>query len=452
MTPADWEAVLWETVAHLQALIRIDSVNPPGNEIGVGRYIDDVLRGAGIESQLMQPSRGRAAVCGRIRGTGRARPVLLLAHMDVVGVERDKWRTNPFGGEVLDGYVYGRGAIDDKGMLATNLEAMVVMQRAIAAGAPAPARDIVLVATSDEEAGGQFGIEWVRTHHPEWLDAEFALNEGGRVRIVDGRPLYCAIQCAEKVPHNVIVTARGPGGHAAVPHDGNAITRLARAVHAITQHIEPVALSDVTRGFFGRLATVWPDPSLRQAMAMITSPDARSAAQAAELLGAVPSFNAVLRNGISPTLISGGIRSNVIPTEASATLNIRVLPGASLEELIGRLRHAVGDPFVEFNAKPCGHDAPPSPVDSPMFLAIASAVRALDPNILPVPYLSTGATDSATLRSVGILSYGVLPFPLTQEDEDRMHGHDERVPVDALGFGVRLTHGILERIAFSHSA
>jgi acetylornithine deacetylase/succinyl-diaminopimelate desuccinylase-like protein len=431
---------------HLQALIRIDSSNPPGNELAVARYLDDVLRAEGIETWLDEPAPGRGSLIARIAGDGSERPILLMAHMDVVGVEAQKWSVPPFGGEVRDGYVYGRGAIDDKGMLACLLHAMVLVRRAVAAGGPVPSRDVVLLATADEEAGGIFGIDWVMANRRSLVEAEFALNEGGRVRVVDGVPLYAAVQCAEKVPHNVIVRATGSGGHASVPHPGNAIARLAAALARIGTHVEPLQLSEVTRGFVQALSTVWPDASQRSAMADLASGDPAREQRGEASLRAVPAMDAILRNGISPTLVSGGTRANVIPTEAEATLNIRTLPGERIDDLVDRLRALVDDDAVTFRVKSSGDDAPPSPVHSPMYRAIADSVRELAPQVLTVPYLSTGATDSAVLRLAGIPCYGLLPFPLTQDDEDRMHGHDERVSLESLDFGARLVHRIVERM------
>lgn len=444
--PKSTDPLIDETVAHLQALVRLDTSNPPGREMAVARYLDTVLREAGVETWLDEPAPERAAFIARIRGDGSQRPLLLMAHMDVVGVEAEKWTAPPFGAEIRDGYLYGRGAIDDKGMLACNLMAMLLVRRAIVATGTLPTRDIILLATSDEETGGIYGIDWVLEHRRDLVEAEFALNEGGRVRVVDGRALYAAVQCAEKVPHNVIVTARGPGGHAAVPHGSNAITRLTTAIARITAHEEPLALGAVTRQFFDALSHVWPDATLRRAMADVASGDPARVATGERTLSGTPSMNAVLRNGISPTLISGGTRSNVIPTEAEATLNIRTLPGDSIADVIERMRAVVGDPNVSFRVRASGDDAPESPIDSPMYRAIVESVAALDGRIRTVPYLSTGATDSATLRKAGIPCYGILPFPLTQEDEDRMHGHDERVSLDALGFGVRLVRGIVQRM------
>jgi len=334
-------------------------------------------------------------------------------------------------------------------MLVAKLQAVLLAGRFADATSTQPDRDIVFLATSDEEAGGAFGIDWILENHRELVRAGIALNEGGRIRVVDGRPLYCAIQCAEKVPYNVVLKATGTGGHASVPHRGNAIARLARALARIEAHQESVTLDDVSRGFFGGLARVWPEPEVATAMGDVASNDPQRRAAGARVLSALPPLDAVLRNGISPTLISGGIRSNVIPTEAQATLNVRLLPGATIDALLARLRKAIDDPEVGFEVVSKGDDAPSSPLDGEGYRAICAALAALDPSILAVPYLSTGATDSAPLRMAGMECYGILPFPMEQEDEDRMHGHDERVAVNSLGFGVRLTCGIVQRLAFS---
>ncbi|MDP1857338.1 MAG: M20/M25/M40 family metallo-hydrolase, partial [Gemmatimonadaceae bacterium] len=256
-----WDDVTRETVTHVQSLIRINTANPPGNEMAAARYLDTVLRADGIETWLDEPAPGRAALVARIRGDGSHRPLLLLAHMDVVGVESEKWTVPPFGGDIRDGYVYGRGAIDDKGMLAANLTTIMELSALVKERGKLLERDVVFVATSDEEAGGDWGMGWIIAHHPELVDAEFALNEGGRTRIVGGGRTYLAVQSAEKVSHVVTVTANGPAGHAAVPLADNAIFRLSRAIAKMADHLEPIKLTAITRRFFGDLAAVWPEPA-----------------------------------------------------------------------------------------------------------------------------------------------------------------------------------------------
>jgi acetylornithine deacetylase/succinyl-diaminopimelate desuccinylase-like protein len=436
-----------ETVELLRTLIRFDTTNPPGNELPLGRQIEAILAAEGIESQLLIPAENRAAVVARIRGDGRARPVLLLAHMDVVGVESDKWSCDPFGGVIRDGYLYGRGAIDDKGMLAANIMAMLLIQRDIVASRLTLARDVVFVATSDEEAGGAAGIKWLVQNHRGLLDAEFAINEGGRTRVVAGGKRYMAIQTAEKISHMVTVTARGPAGHAAIPLEDNAIFRLGRALERLSRYAEPITLTETTRSFFGGLAPIWSDEAERNAMSALVSANAEDRAKGAAVLSRIPVFNAVMRNSISPTFLTGGVQGNVIPAEVGAVLNVRTIPGHSIEDVVSRLARVVDDENIEVTISFHGTDAPASDPGSAMFNAIAASAKQLDPGIAVVPYLSTGGTDSAHLRRIGINSYGILPFPMAPDDEERMHGHDERVPVKSLHFGTRLIYESIRRIA-----
>ncbi|HXG71223.1 MAG TPA: M20/M25/M40 family metallo-hydrolase [Gemmatimonadaceae bacterium] len=446
MSP-DWPSIRTETIERLQALIRFDTTNPPGNELPLARYLEKTLTGAGIETQLLVPAPNRAAVIARIRGDGSKRPVILLAHMDVVGVERANWSTDPFGGEIKDGFLYGRGAIDDKGMLAANLMTMLLLQREPKQNAGKLKRDVVFIATSDEEAGGDWGMGWLVENHPHLLDAEFALNEGGRTRVIAGNRTYLAVQSAEKISHVVKVTATGPAGHAAVPLRGNAIFTLARALEKLFRHEEPLFLTDITTGFFSRLAAIWPDATERRAMEDLVSGVPLRTESGARVLSQTAVFNAVIRNGVSPVMLEGGIRHNVIPATAAALLNVRTLPGQSLDAVISRMAHTAGDPAVSFEVIEKGVEAPASNPQSAMFEAIEDATRAIDPAIAVVPYLSTGVTDSARLRRLGVQAYGVLPFPMHQADEERMHGHDERVPLDSLEFGTRLIYGAVLRVA-----
>ncbi|MDQ3673400.1 MAG: M20/M25/M40 family metallo-hydrolase [Gemmatimonadota bacterium] len=446
MSP-DWSLAEPETVRRLQDLIRFDTTNPPGNELPLARYLESTLDAEGIETKLLEPCENRAALIGRLRGGGAARPVILLAHMDVVGVERASWSCDPFGGEIRDGYIYGRGAIDDKGMLAANLMTMLLLRRELKQSGARLSRDVVFVATSDEEAGGEWGMGWLVEHHPELLDAEFAVNEGGRTRIIEGGQTYLAVQCAEKISHVVTVTGHGSAGHAAIPLADNAIFRLARALERLSDYAEPVMLTQITRQFFARLAEVWPKADERAGMLDLASGDRERMERGAAVVSGTAVFNAVLRNGISPTVLSGGSQFNVIPAQAGAVLNVRTLPGQSVDELVERMRAVVNDRNVTVEVTQRGDEAPASDPGSAMFSAIADSARSLKPGIAVVPYLSTGVTDSARLRRLGVQCYGVLPFPMKQSDEERMHGHDERVPVESLHFGTRLIYSTIAQLA-----
>jgi acetylornithine deacetylase/succinyl-diaminopimelate desuccinylase-like protein len=367
--------------------------------------------------------------------------------MDVVGVDRESWTFDPFGGEVKDGYLYGRGAIDDKGMLAVNLMTMLLLQRGLGATGEKLARDVVFIATSDEEAGGEWGMGWLVSHHPELLDAEFAINEGGRTRIIEGGRTYLAVQAAEKISHVVTVTARGSAGHAAIPLADNAIFRLSTALEQLSHYAEPVMLTEITRQFFSRLAEIWPSGEEKAAMLDLVAGNASQSAAGAKIVSRIPVFNAVLRNGISPTMLQAGRQFNVIPDSAGAVLNVRTLPGESIDKVVERMRAVVTGPGITIEVTQRGEEAPASDPASAMFAAISAAARELDPKIPVVPYLSTGVTDSARLRRLGVQAYGILPFPMAQSDEERMHGNDERVPLESLHFGTRLVYGAISRIA-----
>lgn len=446
----DWNHARQDVIATLQHFIRFRTVNPPGNELPLAEYMRGRLDRAGVETTLLIPAPGRAALFGRIPGAGRARAVLLVAHMDVVSVEESNWTVDPFGGEIRDGYLYGRGAIDDKGMLAANLIAMITLREQLDAGAIALDRDVLFVATSDEEAGGEWGMQWLVDNHPELLDAEFAINEGGRTRIMDDGRRYMAIQTSEKISHVLTLDARGPAGHAAVPVADNAIYQLARALAALSTHVEPLTLTPTTLGFFSQLAVVWPDERESAAMREITSRDSATVAKAGAVLSETAVFNAVLRNGISPSLLGAGARFNVIPAEASATLNLRTLPGQPLQEALARIRAVVAKATgerVSVELRDAGPDAPASDPASVMFQAIATAARELDHTLAVVPYLSTGVTDSARLRRLGVQAYGILPFPMRPADEARMHGHDERVPIESVVFGMRVIYEAVRHVA-----
>lgn len=432
-----------ETVALLQQLIRFNTTNPPGDERLCAEFLVALFTKEGMEARTYESGPGRAQVFARIRGSGKKRPVMLLSHMDVVGVERDRWSCDPFEGVVKDGYLYGRGAIDDKGMLAANAMAMILLNRAIRSESRPLTRDVVFVATADEEAGGEWGMGWIVKHHPELLDAEFALNEGGRTRVIEGGRRYLAIQSAEKISHVVTMTARGTAGHSAVPLPDNAIFALARATARLAGHVEPVHLTAITRNFFRGLAGVWPDAAVAAAMRDVAADDSPKVEAAAAILSRTPVFNAVLRTGISPTIVQGGIRYNVLPASAGVVLNVRTIPGQRIDDVIARIRKAIADEKIEIEVTDSGAEASASDAASEMFTALADAARTLDPDMTVVPYMSNGVTDSARLRLLGVNAYGILPFPMPQADEERMHGHDERIPVASLHFGTRLIYETL---------
>jgi acetylornithine deacetylase/succinyl-diaminopimelate desuccinylase-like protein len=443
----DRAAAQRETRAHLEALIGLDTQNPPGNERRVAAYFDSVLRRVpGIETRILDVGNGRANFIARLRATRPTkRPVLVMGHMDVVGADTAKWDTPPFQATERDGYLYGRGAIDDKGPLAASVAALMQLARQ----RDRLTRDVILLGTAAEE-GGTVGIDWVVDSAFDLIgDAEFALNEGGRVRVRDGRIATVNIQTTEKVPYSVVATARGPSGHGSVPLPDNALAALARATARVHEWRAPVQLNETTRLYFARLAEIEGDSTMRRAMQRLSASGADSAtiAAAAAVLSRDPLHNAVLRTAASFTLLNGGHRSNVIPSEGTATFNVRVLPGDDIRAVVRRMEDAGAEPQVRFelSGEP-GADPPPSPVTTDLFVSMERAAKAMSPSVVVVPFMSTGATDGAVLRARGIPTYGILTFPLAMDTELRMHGDNERVPIGALGWGAeylyRVLHGV----------
>jgi acetylornithine deacetylase/succinyl-diaminopimelate desuccinylase-like protein len=440
----DRTAAQHATETHLKNLIRLDTRNPPGNEMKVARYLDSVFRGmAGVETTILDVGQGRANFIARVRATHAAKPpVLIMAHMDVVGADSTKWTTPPFEPTVRDNYLYGRGAIDDKGMLAAAATAVT----ALVAQRDALTRDIIFLGTASEE-GGDLGIDWVVANKFDLIkDAEFALNEGGRIRVKDGRVQTVNIQTTEKVPYNVVATAKGPSGHGSVPLPDNALAALARAVSRVHEWKAPVRLNETTRLYFAKLAEVEKDAAMKSAMQRISAPNASQATidSAAAVLSKEPLHNAVLRTGQSLTLMNGGIRVNVIPSEGTANFNVRTLPADDITQIVKEMQRAGAEPQVTFELQEKPEPAPPpSPVSTALYVSMEQAAKVMAPQSVVIPFMSTGATDGALLRAKGIPTYGILPMPLPVEDELRMHGDNERVPVPALGWAAEYLYRVL---------
>jgi acetylornithine deacetylase/succinyl-diaminopimelate desuccinylase-like protein len=444
--PAGYDRSLGQraTRDHLERLIRLDTQNPPGNELLTARYFDSVFKQIpGVETHVLLAAPNRANFVARLRAAAPSkRPVLIMGHMDVVGADTAKWETDPFVPTEKDGYIYGRGAIDDKGMLAA---AGAVLQQ-LAARRDRLTRDVIFLATAAEE-GGDVGIDVVVDKHFALIrDAEFALNEGGRVRVRDGFVRTVNIQTTEKVSYNVVATATGPSGHGSVPLPDNALAALSRAAARVHTWQAPVKLNETTRLYFARLATIEKDTVLRRAMEQVSATDATPAQieSAAAVLSRDPLYSATLRTGQSLTLIAGGIRSNVIPSEGRATFNVRVLPNDDVREVVRAMQRAGAESQVTFRLTGVPQLAPPqSPVTTDLFRSMEAAAKAMEPRTTVIPFMSTGATDGAVLRAKGIPTYGILPMPLIMDDELRMHGDNERVPIAALGWAAEYLYRVL---------
>jgi acetylornithine deacetylase/succinyl-diaminopimelate desuccinylase-like protein len=432
----------------LVELVKINTTNPPGNEQVAAKYIASILTKEGITSEFLDVAPSRSALVARLRSSAVPDPskaLLLVAHMDVVGVDRTKWSVDPFGGVIKDGYLYGRGTCDDKGMLVANLAAFIALKRASAH----LNRDVIFLATTDEEQFGDASMKTLIAKYWDKFAAAYALNEGGKVVVVNGKVQYVAVQASEKVAMNATMIATGPSGHASIPTKDNAVLHLAAAVEKIGGYSAPVHLTSITRRYFEALAAIEDDETGKW-MRVIDSGDRGEHAQRV-LSDQSPLWNSMMRDTVAPTMLQAGVRVNVIPSEARANLNIRLLPGDSIEALLSDLRKLVNDSNVHIELQPdSGLAAPNSSLETD-FYATITKVSAKEFNGAPVlPFLSTGATDSAQLRLHSVQAYGLKPFPLTEEDDRRMHGDEERLPLAAFAKGVDLITRIVAEFSVIH--
>jgi acetylornithine deacetylase/succinyl-diaminopimelate desuccinylase-like protein len=434
-----------EALGWLADLIKINTTNPPGNEEAAAKYIAAILQKEGIAAEILPISPGRSAVVARLKSAALADPsraLLLVAHMDVVGADKSKWTVDPFAAVMKDGYLYGRGAVDDKGMLAANLAAFLWMKRNNAR----LNRDVIFLATCDEEAFGESSIKALIAKNWDKFAAGFAINEGGIVLVKDGKVQYTGVQASEKVTVNVDVVARGTSGHASIPRKDNAVVHLATALEKIGNYNAPVHLTAVVRRYFEGIAPLQDDEIAKWIRSLDTADRGEHAAKV--ISDANPVWSAMMRDTISPTMLSAGIRANVIPAEARATLNIRLLPGNTIDVLLAELSKLVHDPQVKLEIQQnAALAAPTSSLETDFYTAIVKSAAQEFGGAPVLPYQSTWGTDSAQLRLHNVQAYGLVPFPLSDEDLKRMHGEDERIPVAAFAKGVDLMVKIVDEFA-----
>src|SRR5712692_6736868 len=436
-----------EAQSWLADMIRINSSNPPGNEMAVAKYVSGILQKEGIPNEVVEITPGRGVAIGRLQAgplPDPANALLLLAHEDTVGIDPTKWSVDPFGAVVREGYLYGRGSIDDKGMLAANLATVVALKRI---GARL-GRDVIFLATADEEQGGAASIKVVIEKYWDKIACAYALNEGGRVELKNNKVQYVGIQASEKVSYNVIVTATGPSGHGSMPRPDNAVVHLAAAIAKLGTYQVPAEPNTITRRYFEQLAKVEENDTAKW-MRALEQPE-RADLAVKHLSEESPMWNSMLRDSLTPTIINAGFRNNVIPSEATANLNVRMLPGHSVDALIGQFAKVVNDPQIRFKlARDPGENAPPSDITNQLYKTIERITPQDFSGAIAIPFLSTGATDSASLRLHKVQAYGLEPFPLTESDDARMHGDDERIPVDSFRKGVMFLYHVVSDFASS---
>ena len=437
----DWNAVRAEVTAHLQALIRIDTTNPPGNETEAARYLASVLEGEGFEAEITESAPGRGNVTTRWEGGGEP-PLLLLGHTDVVAADAEAWTHPPFGGEIDDGFVWGRGALDMKNMVAAELMVMLLLKRQ---GLRLD-RDVMFAATADEEAGkGGHGPGWLLDNHPAGIEAPVILTEGGGHEVRLGGRRFTTCQVGQKGICRLRATARGRPGHGSVPHADNAVLTLAAALAPLKDHALPVHPSATLRTFFEAVSEGRPE--LRADLLALFDGETSEAALArlplddAERAG----WSALLRNTASVTMLSAGSGINIIPAEATAWIDGRLAPGQTQESFLAELRAVVGNGLeleVDQYSPPLEAEAAGEFWD-----VIASVMARHEPDAPLVPVLSTGGTDAKHIvpRRPGTQVYGFMPYRRQAGSGELglLHGHDERTSIDELLFATRVIHEIV---------
>ena len=441
----NWSSVEEETLRHFRALLQFDTSDPPGRELPAAEYIRDVLEAEGFEVEMLATDPERPNVITRIEGSGDKEPLLIMAHTDVVNVDPEKWTFPPFSATVDNGYVYGRGAVDDKDNLASALMVMLELKRQNVQ----LDRDVIFLAESGEEGATQYGIEFMVNEHFEKIESEFCLAEGGSVARVNREVQYAGIQTVEKIPYRVDLLATGVAGHGSVPLQTNSVTRLAKAVAAIADWRSPIRLNETTAAYFRRLASISPADAAQRYLDVL---DPNLASEVDEyFLANEPRHSSMLRSSLSPNIFNAGYRINVIPSEATASVDFRALPDEDIPAFLDEIRRVINDPAVQVslgdrNTRPPGE----ARLNTAAFSAIEENISK-HYGVITLPTMSTGATDMAYLRNKGIQCYGIGPA-IDREDAALgfgAHSDQERILISELHRFVRFNWDVVVQLAAS---
>lgn len=421
-----------------QELIRINTSNPPGNEESAALFLEGILSAEGIKAEIYSPVPRRANILARIKGKGKGKPVIILSHIDVVAARRDEWTVDPFGGELKDGFVYGRGAIDMKAQAICQLLAFIKLYKE----GIEPEQDTIFLATCDEEIGGHNGVEFMLQNVPDLKDASFVLSEGGFLVEEDGL-VHAQVSVSEKKLAQFRIQARGIGGHGSTPHRDNANEKIVRASHAILSHQWPLKPTSIVNAYLnaalkGRQGSGFTFASLKKSL---------NNKHFRDFIENNPIYNALLRNTVTLTILNGGEKVNVIPRESSASFDARLLPTEDHGNFFKKVRRLCGD---DVELVRIGSDVSRSfrsGYNTQYFRGIRKVVGAMKGNIPVLPFLTTGATDMRYFRNLGIPAYGFFPVVLSSDESLRMHGIDERISVANIREGLEGCCEILKFLA-----
>jgi acetylornithine deacetylase/succinyl-diaminopimelate desuccinylase-like protein len=419
----NWTAMDAETLKHFQAIIKMDSTDPPGNEKPVADYLKQVLEAEGIPVQVFSKEAHRPNIVARLKGSGKQKPLLLMAHTDTVNVDPKKWTHPPFSAAQDAGYIYGRGTVDDKDNVVSTLMVMLTLKRL---NVPLD-RDVIALFEAGEEGSSSLGIQFVANEHFDAIDSEFCFAEGGGVTRTGGAVKFASIQTVEKIPRAITVTARGVAGHGSVPLENNALAHLGEAVGKIAAWTPPMRINETTAAYFKRLATVSSPEEAKRYQALL-SPDPKVSGPANDYMRKnEPRHWSMLRTSLSPTMMTGGYRTNVIPSEGSATIDTRLAPDEDPAKFLELVKQVVNDPNVEvsYGARDTRPSTPTAKLDSDAF-------KALEANItkhykaITLPTMSTGATDMAFLRRKGVQCYGIGPATDSEDGPKGFGAHSDQ--------------------------
>jgi acetylornithine deacetylase/succinyl-diaminopimelate desuccinylase-like protein len=447
----DWTAADAETLRHFQAIVQIDSTDPPTTPPGVEKPVVDYLRGVlekeGIATETIAIDPNRPNLVARLKGNGKKRPLLLMAHTDTVNIDAKKWTHPPFSALRQDGYIYGRGTVDDKDNVAATLMTLLLLKRQ---NVPLD-RDVVVLFEAGEEGAVRFGIGHM-SQDPQFakIDAEFCLAEGGSLNRQGGKVTFASIQTLEKIPRAITLTARGTAGHGSVPLRSNAVVKLTTAVSSVAKWKPPISFNETTAAYFKRLATISDPAAADRYRAILNASDAKAQDAADEyFLDHEPRHASTIRTSISPTMIQAGYRTNVIPSEVQATLDVRMMPDQDPAAFLEMVKKVVNDPTVDVSYG--ARDVRPggvSRLNTDAFAAIEANVKK-HYNVITLPAMSTGATDMAYLRAKGVQCYGVGPA-IDIEDGPKgfgAHSDQERINESELYRFVRYYHDVVVDLA-----
>jgi acetylornithine deacetylase/succinyl-diaminopimelate desuccinylase-like protein len=428
-------------VEWMQEYLRIDTTNPPGNEVQAAAFFQRILDQEGIENRVFEYAPGRANLWARLLHTSAAakRPIILLNHMDVVTSDASHWRVPPFSGTVIEGSMYGRGAQDMKNEGLAQLVVMTMLKREKAA----LDRDVIFLAVSDEEAAGT-GTDWMIAHHRDLLEnAEFLINEGGENLLENGKVKvkYVGVDVGEKSPLWLHVVAHGRPGHGSRPNPDSAPDRLVRTLDRIIQYRTPLKVLPVVEEFLRDMA---PNEDGERARQFSNIREAIQDKNFQQLVERDESLNYLLRNTITLTMLGGSEQTNVIPAEAWANLDVRLLPGEDPKAFLDSIRQLVSDPNVTVDPlQPEFRAANASSTDTALFNAIRQVSRQYFPGTPVVPRLTSGYTENQRYRPLGISAYGFSPYTATEEEGSSEHGNDERIRVEELRRGPRILYDVV---------